>query len=328
MTPGQLTDSKMIGPTATAGDNRRCSNPLAAVMASARQSMENGVSQSPKQPTVDIEPTRDANLPQIVAVASLKIGLDGADVIGHLRQSMADALDIFTNVTDEEIENEAIRRLVNKDKFSQRTVSNNEIVENIELITFTDTMSIVSPEPTGVEERVWDFDKISDLELEAEITKRLLRGVQFRQLAAWFAQRNEAAALALPAPQMSDEDLAKFRAYAEAHPWNSDEQTYASSYIRTHFDRWLGNGLTLEIIGSVNAELVRSYKEEILHNPRKRVRALTQPHQLPTGSKRALSARLVSEMTPEELEIRRLQERQKKARYRTAQRKAATNACP
>ena len=119
-----------------------------------------------------------------------------------------------------------------------------------------------------------------------------------------------------PPVRLSETDLAEFRACAAANPWHPDMLTAPSAHITNFFEPWFGRGLTVEIIASADADLIAAYKAEIIRNPRKRIRALTKPHKLPTGAKRAISSRLAVELTPEELEEKRRYHREYKQRKR------------
>ena len=120
-----------------------------------------------------------------------------------------------------------------------------------------------------------------------------------------------------PAKQLSSHELRKFLAYAKAHPWDSDGDVRPSDHIKKKFAKWLKLGLSRTDIVMAQENLAQAYATEISRDPTKRVKELVvRPHTLPPGAKRALSARLVSELTAEELEIKRAIERDKKQRQR------------
>lgn len=103
-----------------------------------------------------------------------------------------------------------------------------------------------------------------------------------------------------PPAQISEADLAEFKAHAKAHPWDSESGKAPSAHIQFEFNKWFGRGLSLDHIAAVERDLVAEYKKEIIRNPRKRIRALTKPHKLPPGKSRATSRKLAAELSPEE----------------------------
>jgi hypothetical protein len=116
---------------------------------------------------------------------------------------------------------------------------------------------------------------------------------------------------------LSSQELKRFLAYAKSHQWDSNGDVRPSDFIKKTFARWLELGLSRTNIVAAQANLAQAYATEISRNPERRVEALiVRPHSIPPGEKRALSARLVSELTAAELELKRAMERDKKQRQR------------
>jgi len=108
---------------------------------------------------------------------------------------------------------------------------------------------------------------------------------------------------------LREADLTEFETYAKAHLWDSNSTIAPSTYILQHFTEWLGRGLTLEHIVEIQPSLGAAYKEEIRHNNRKRIRELTRPHKLPAGTSRLTSRKLMAELSEEQKEAKRHQNR-------------------
>lgn len=117
--------------------------------------------------------------------------------------------------------------------------------------------------------------------------------------------------------QLSPCELEEFLAFAKAYPWDSNSGVRPSEHIKTKFAKWLKRGLSRSNIVEGQKNLAGAYATEVSLDPSKRVEELVvRPHTLPPGAKRALSARLVSELSPQEREQKREMERQKKRRQR------------
>jgi hypothetical protein len=136
-----------------------------------------------------------------------------------------------------------------------------------------------------------------------------------------------------PPARLSDIQLKEFQAYAKAHPWEAKHKFTASEFIRERYKKWLGKrdeqgnwigaALWREDIADTQVEpkLAAAYSTEVRRHPERAVDGIyVRPHKLPEGAKRAVSARLVSELSPDELDQKRERERQKKGRSREQKR--------
>jgi tetratricopeptide (TPR) repeat protein len=110
---------------------------------------------------------------------------------------------------------------------------------------------------------------------------------------------------------LSDEDRVAFEAHAKKRVWKP-HTVPPSSFIEEEFARWFERGLRREDITKVQPKLTGAYAKEIERDPTRRLKGLIErPRNLPAGTparpstKRSGSRRLVSELSPEELEIRR-----------------------
>jgi len=123
------------------------------------------------------------------------------------------------------------------------------------------------------------------------------------------------------AAELSDADLAAFEAHSEAHPWKPRSGVSPSAFIESEFSEWLGRGLQRAHITRAQPKLAAAYATELRRDPSKRAKGLIeQPHKLPVGAARPVTARLVAELSDEEKLKRRAIERQNKARQRLRKR--------
>jgi hypothetical protein len=123
--------------------------------------------------------------------------------------------------------------------------------------------------------------------------------------------------VARPERRLNPRQLSAFMAHAAANPWDSNSGVAPSAHIKTTFKKWLGRGLWREHIVKAQPNLAGAYAAEVSRDPSKRVEGLVvRVHKLPPGAKRALSMRLVAEMSEEERELKRAIDRERKQRQR------------
>lgn len=136
-----------------------------------------------------------------------------------------------------------------------------------------------------------------------------------------------------PPDHLSEAELAEFRAYAKANPWGAKHRFNPSDFISHHYRKWLGkrdaagkwigSALWREDIVAVEPKLAAAYATEVGRHPGRAVAGLyVRPHKLAVDMPRSLSMMRASELTEEELEVRRA--RIRIAVRRSRQRRAST----
>lgn len=120
---------------------------------------------------------------------------------------------------------------------------------------------------------------------------------------------------------LSQSELASFKAHALAHPWVPRSGITPSAHIAKYFKKWLKRGLKREHIVEAQPNLAAGYATEISRYPERRVKGIANAplEKLPAGAPRPLSTRPVIELSDAEKEVRRQKDAAKKRRSRANQ---------